>query len=295
MEIIDSVCEIPGLNISGTKTVSDHGFQRVRYSASPGTMDLREWVAAVCKTILSRNGIPVEDVGIMVGISVGVSTDGNVTAAPGICHSIQKALDLTNAFVFDAFYTDWCTTLDIANSILLKQQSRFGLIVKAEMFSNFEVDEANGFILPDGVSVILFKASKFSSPVQHFYIEDRTVSEASVSYLPNQDLSNSSMKFQMKWDHDNDAVRSLKSKQLQIINDTRNDTEVMIAENWFPFSDIEYSLPKVNGEENLFLGMHYLPWRIQQEKLCYKGHERSAMALLFNPFLLEYISLTFKI
>jgi hypothetical protein len=295
MEIIDSVCEIPGLNISGNKTVADLVFQRVRYFVSPGTIDLQEWVASVCRTILGKNGISVEDVGIVVGISVGVATDGNLTAAPGICHSIQKTLDLTNAFVFDAFYTDWCTTLDFANSILLKQKSRYGLIVKAEMFSNFEVDETNEFILPDGVSVILFKASELSSTVQHFYIDNNTISEAGVNYLPNKDLSNASLKFQMKWNHDNDTVRYLKNKQLQIINVNRNHAEVVIAEDWFPFYDVEHELPKVNGEENIFLGMHYLPWRIQQEKLCCKGMERTAMALLFNPFLLEYISLTFKI
>ena len=295
MDIIDGLCEIPGFNVSGNKTLLSHGFQRVRYASATDDTDLPAWAAAACSKLLCKHGISIQEVGTIVSISVSAATDGSSTAAPGICHSIQKKLGATNAFVFDAFYNDWGTALDIANALLLKQEHHYGLIVKAEMFTNFEIDEANGFVLPDGVSVILFKAAAQQESVRYFYTECNNIQEASVSYVPNKDLENCHMKFQLKWKQNNDTVKSVQKEQHQMLQDDCNHADLFIKENWFPYYNDDSSQPVVQGKEMDFLGMHYLPWRIQHEKADGQKKDKTAMALLFNPFALKHISFTFKI
>jgi 3-oxoacyl-[acyl-carrier-protein] synthase III len=156
MKIIASICEVPGLNIPGSRAIFDPSIKNVKYSLN-GNIQLPHWAVSACSKIFEENTIKPEEIGIIVGTSISVTgtTEDTNSAAPGVCHTIQKELGIKNAFVFDLFHSDWCTALEIADIFLSSQTHKYGLIVKAEKFDSLNND--SGFAWPDGLSIILFK------------------------------------------------------------------------------------------------------------------------------------------
>lgn len=300
MKIIASICEVPGLNIPGSKALFDPSIQNIKYSLDED-LQIPHWAVSACRKLLQENSINPEEIGVIVGSSISVSgtTEDTNSAAPGVCHTIQRDLGIKNAFVFDLFHADWCTALDIADIFLSGQTHKYGLVVKAEKFDCFTND--SGFAWPDGLSILLFKnEEKEKAAVQHFYIEDKTISGAALNFIPNEHLHNKSVKFRIHWDFNSDVTSLLARKMAQIVDNFKEQEEgqVIIQERWFPQDKLHASSGSTDtfGKDDVCLGMHYLPWSIQQLKSAQKEFlNQKVRVVSFNPFLLQYTSLTVTI
>lgn len=283
MKIIASRCEVPGLNVPGVVEFSEKGLRHTRYTLA-GKTGLPQWAASVCRQMLEDNGIAPDQIGVIIGTSIslaGTTAEGN-SAAPGICHSVQRALAADKAFVFDLFHTDWCTALEIGNAFLQHQSCRYGLVVKAENFQNFSFDSDSGFALPDAASALLFEADADGAAVQRYHLED--IPEAGLRIVPNRDIANTTMQFAVRWNCSPEEVQRMKEKLAGLKEAAGSGADLTITENWFDGQ----------GNGKMYLGMHYLPWCLQQEQAA--GHkEKNVQAILFNPFLLEYTTLNFSI
>jgi 3-oxoacyl-[acyl-carrier-protein] synthase III len=237
---------------------------------------------------LFENQISPEEIGVIIGSSISVSgtTQDKNSAFPSIGNTIQRELDLQNAYVFDLFHTDWCTALDVANMFLLKQQKRYGLVVKGEKFENYQFEISGGEIFPDGISAILFEVNEnVQSYASHFSVDKPGFSAAQLTFVTNQDVSNDVVKFNINWNY-NDDQRDFLNKELDRVS-KENSNNTIIAERWLSPDD---ELSSITGEHH-FLGMHYIPWHIQKLLLLSRGKLTETIQLIaFNPFLLEYTS-----
>jgi hypothetical protein len=300
MKIIASICEVPGLNIPGNRAIFDPNIQNVKYSLGEN-IQLPHWAVSVCRKFFKENAVQPEEIGVIVGTSILVTgtTEDTNSAAPGVCHTIQRELGIKNAFVFDLFHSDWCTALEIADIFLSRQTHKYGLVVKAEKFNCLNNDL--GFAWPDGLSIILFKNEENENvAVQHFYIEDKTISGAALNFLPNDDMNNKTVQFSINWDFNSNVTTLLANNMAQIVDNykEKENGQMIIQERWFPQDKMERAshIPDTVNKDEVCLGMHCLPWSIQQLKSSPKEFLNQKVRMVsFNPFLLKYTSLTVNI
>jgi hypothetical protein len=300
MKIIASICEVPGLNIPGNRAIFDPNIQNVKYSLGEN-IQLPHWAISACRKFFEAHAILPEEIGVIVGTSIAVTgtTEDTDSAAPGICHSIQRALGIKNAFVFDLFHSDCCTVLEIADIFLSGQKHKYGLVVKVEKFNSFNND--SGFAWCDGLSIMLFENEKNEkAAVQHFFIEDKTIHGAALNFLPNDDMNNKAVQFRINWDFNPNLTSLLAKRMAQIVDNykEKDNGQMIISERWFP-EDKTKATSHLQGtfdKDEVCLGMHYLPWSIQQLKSGRKESLNQKVRMVsFNPFLLKYTSLTVNI
>lgn len=298
MKILDSICEVPRLNIPGRKEVVDGACKNVKYSLND-EVQITHWAVSVCRRILEENNIAPEEIGVIVGNSISVSgtTEDTDSAAPGVCHSVQRDLGISNAFVFDLFHSDWCTALEISGMFLSNQSPKYGLVIKAEKFNNF--NNHTGFSWSDGISIMLFENEvNAEASIQHFHMDDKKINAAALSFITNENITTKAIRFLIEWDLNPDAFSSLLNKQEEIINSYKEQESEnsILSEKWFskPSKD---ALMKDNYESDAVgLGAHFLPWSIQQLKSSGKEILNKKLRMIsFNPFLLQYTSLIINI
>jgi hypothetical protein len=92
----------------------------------------------------------------------------------------------------------------------------------------------------------------------------------------------------------------LANKMAQIVDNykEKENGQMIIQERWFPEDKKDPSsiMDDTLSKEEVCLGMHYLPWSIQKLKSTQKEFlSQKVRVVSFNPFLLQYTSLTFNI
>lgn len=299
MKIIDVICDIPGLSSAGQAIRRVAGYKCQGFQHPSEEVSLATWAPQVCGHLLQRNNIDRGEIGLIVSASVslfGTSTKGN-SAAPGLGNAIQRALGIDNAFVFELFHGDWCTSLEVANNFLESMQPQYGLVVHAEKLSGAHGDEEDGFTMADGISAILFKGGTGEQiSCSYHHIAADLTDKAQVHIRPNEYLGNEKMQFVLKWRFDQERQKALSEKLGQIIKSLVEQGHYVTAERWFPD---HFTMPPgdrcLNRSSSEALGKHQIPWVLQNILERNISLSQPMSFISFNPFLSYYSILTMRI
>lgn len=289
MKVIGSKCEVPGLNISGVVIPGSTAHSNVRYSLTDH-VELTEWAVTAGKKLLIEKNISPEDIGVIIGISIAVTgtTACSNSAAPGICHTVQRDLNMKNAFVFDLFHSDLCTAMNIADMFLVDNSRKYGMVIKCEKFDCF-INESS-FSWSDALSIVLIEHEvEDTANLNHYHLSDEIKSGSKLQYLTNTDINNVMVNFQIKWDLDLKDQLFLSKRMADIAKNYLENEKCMevITEKWFAES-------KVENKNQIHLGMHHIPWKLQT-LLTENRQLGNVKAVAFNPFLSQYTSISFNI
>lgn len=299
MKIIDVICDIPGLRSAGQQIQRVAGYQCQGFQHPSEEVSLATWAPEVCGQLLQRNKIDRGEIGLIVSASIslfGTSTKGN-SAAPGLGNAIQRALNIDNAFVFELFHGDWCTSLEIANNFLEGRQAHYGLVVQAEKLSGTHGEEEDGFTMADGISAILFKSGTGEQiACSYHHIAAELTDKAQMHICPNKDPGNEKMQFALKWRFDQKRQKALSEKLGQIIESLVEQGHYVTAERWFPD---HFTMPSgdryLNRSASEALGKHQIPWVLQDILERKASLSQPVSFISFNPFLSYYSILTMRI
>ncbi len=289
MKVIGSICEVPGLNISGEVIPGFTSDSNVRYSLADH-VEITEWAVSAGKKLLNEKNISPEDIGVIVGISIAVTgtTACSNSAAPGICHTVQRNLNMKNAFVFDLFHSDLCTAMNIADMFLVDNTRKYGLVIKCEKFDCFKNESS--FSWSDALSIVLIEHEEaYTTNLNHYHLDNEIKSGSKLQYLTNTDINNAMVNFRITWDLDKEERFFLTKRMADIaLNYLENERGIaVITEKWF-------SDTKLDSKEEVHLGMHHIAWQLQ-DLLTGNKQLGKFKAVAFNPFLSQYTSISFNI
>ncbi|AZA53953.1 hypothetical protein [Chryseobacterium sp. G0201] len=280
MQIIDAVCEIPGVNIIGIRGKMHSGFQCQVYETEK-EKSLSIWAAEVSRRLLDKNNISQDELGVIINASISIydTTPLRNTSAPGVGHEVQKCLNAKNAFVFEMFHSDLGNMIKIASDFLLNSEHNYALIIQSNKFSAFLKDDQNGFCIPDAVNALVLKSNNNKIELENIHIPFSEISKASLSFnAGNEEALKKENIFRVNWNYSPFLVKTINSELKNIIIKFEEQQTEVITEKWFSehFSSQE--------TENT-LAMNTIPWSLQENQLL---KQNSLTLISYNPFLAQY-------
>lgn len=289
MKIIDVISEIPGLNINGNNEEMDIGF-KCQIFESNDNISLSNWATNVCQRIVERNRINPKEIAVIINSSISIieTTSKNNTSAPGIGYHIQKYIDADAAFVFELFHSDWGNIIQVAENFLEHMALPYALVMQTNKFSICEKDFENGFCLPDGVSVMLLEKSNQKVNLINFPIDISLNKRPQFEFYNNEESLKNDVYFKVSCDYDLDSQELISNSLLDILEELGSGLPVL-SEHWCYYNkeidksnDLQIANP---NSKKIDLGMHSIPFFLQDNREQYLSNEHGKSFVTYNPFL----------
>lgn len=246
----------------------------------------------LCKQLLFENHFDPLDIDLIINISLNIDNlyeDKNI-AMPKVGYPIKDIIGAANAFVFDLYHTDWNTALFTAYNFLSEQNKKNVLIIRADYLSASAIgDYKTGFMIPDGITLVLADVSRIIQPIEYVYLNNAFFN-CKQSVITDKKLLSEGYhcRFTYRYcnEHQDDLI--IKGKEILKLGEKFNIKHILY-ESWLPFQKFE--LDKKNVMKDL--ASFSLPKNVEKIKK-YDSNEL-IYNICYSPFIGRYSGLIIDI